>query len=149
MTRDPTPGRLLARGTVRHLAGHGFACLTEFVPAPGLRVDVIGLGPKGEIWIVECKSGLADYRADAKWRGYLDWCDRFYWAVAPGFPAAVLPPGTGLILADGYDAEIISHGEEARLAAARRQATIRRIARQAAMRLARLCDPGPGLPACG
>lgn len=136
------PGQRLARGTARHLTGHGFACLAEFVPAPGLRVDLIALGAKGEIWVVECKSGLADFRGDTKWRGYLAWCDRFFWAVGPEFPVEVLPAGTGLIRADDYDAAILAHGVETRLASARRAALTRRIAQQAAMRLARLCDPG-------
>ncbi|RMF37932.1 MAG: DNA repair protein MmcB-related protein, partial [Alphaproteobacteria bacterium] len=101
----PQPGVLLARGTCRMLLRLGFAPVTEFVPARGLRSDVCALGPKGEIWIVECKSGLADFRADRKWRGYLDWCDRFFWAVDRDFPDEVLPDDTGLILADAFDAE--------------------------------------------
>ncbi len=138
------PGQRLARGVARHLAGHGFACLPEFVPAPGLRVDVAALGPRGEIWVVECKSCLADFRADTKWQGYLPWCDRFFWAVDADFPVAVLPEETGLILADAYDAEILRHGPEARLPGARRGALTRRLARTAAFRLAGLADPGPG-----
>jgi len=141
MPELPTPGQRLARGTARHLTGHGFACLTEFVPVPGLRVDLIALGAKGEIWVVECKSGLADFRADAKWQGYLAWCDRFFWAVGSEFPVDILPAGTGLIRADDYDAAIISHGTENRLAPARRAALTRRVAQQAALRLARLSDP--------
>lgn len=132
------PGQRLARGVARHLAGHGFACLTEFVPAPGLRVDLAALGPAGEIWIVECKSGLADFRADGKWQGYLPWCDRFFWAVDIAFPASVLPADTGLIRADAHDADIARHGPETRLAGARRAALTRRFARAAAFRLAGL-----------
>lgn len=139
-----TPGQRLARGVMRHLAGHGFACLAEFVPAPGLRVDVAALGPKGDIWVVECKSGLADFRADGKWQGYLPWCDRFFWAVDTDFPASVLPGDTGLIRADAHDAAILRHGPETRLAGARRAALTRRLARTAAFRLAGMADPGPG-----
>jgi hypothetical protein len=136
------PGRLLARGVCRHLAGHGFACVTELVPAPGLRVDVMALGPKGEIWIVECKSGVADFRADRKWAGYLEWADRFFWAVDADFPDALLPEGTGLILADGYDAEILRMGPETALAPARRKVMVQKFARHAAVRLMALSDPG-------
>ena len=39
------PGQRLARGVSRCLRGLDFAPLFEFVPAPGLRVDVIALGP--------------------------------------------------------------------------------------------------------
>ena len=115
-----TPGQLLARGVCRHLLGHDFMPLTEFVPAPGLRVDVIALGPKGEIWVVECKSGRADFRADRKWQGYLEWCDRFFWAVDIDFPVDLLPADTGLIRADAFDADIQRMAPENRLPAARR-----------------------------
>jgi hypothetical protein len=136
------PGQRIARGVCRHLAASGFACVEELVPAPGLRVDVMALGPKGEIWVVECKSGLADFRADRKWEGYLPWCDRFLWAVPPDFPLEILPAETGLILADGFDAELIRAGPERRLAPARRKAVLQGFARHAARRLQALRDPG-------
>jgi hypothetical protein len=136
------PGQVLARGVIRALAGHDFAALTEFAPAPGLRVDVIALGPKGEVWVVECKSSRADYAGDRKWQGYLDWCDRFFWAVAPEFPVDLLPEGTGLILADGFDGEIVRMPAERRLAPARRQAVLRAFARTAARQVQGLRDPG-------
>jgi hypothetical protein len=135
------PGQVLARGVCRHLLGHDFVPVTEFSPERGKRVDVIALGPRGDIWVVECKSGRADFTSDAKWTGYLDWCDRYFWAVDAGFPIELLPFETGLIIADGYDAEIIRMAPEARLAPARRTALTRRIARDAARRLQRLCDP--------
>lgn len=137
----PTPGQLLARGVCRHLAGFDFACVEEFMPERGRRVDVIALGPKGEIWVVECKSSRANFARDAKWRGYLDWCDRYFWAVDAEFPADLLPAETGLILADGYGAEILRMAPEARLAPARRAALTRRLARHAARRLQVLRDP--------
>ncbi len=138
------PGQRLARGVCRHLDSHDFACVEEFVPAPGLRVDVMALGPKGEIWVIECKSGLADYRGDRKWQGYLDWCDRFFWAVDARFPAEILPDETGLIIADDFDAEILRMAPEARLAPARRKALVQAFARIAARRLRALRDPGIG-----
>jgi hypothetical protein len=136
------PGQILARGVCRHLLGHDFVTLEEVVPTPGLRVDVMALGPKGEIWVVECKSGRADFRTDRKWQGYLDWCDRFFWAVDAGFPTDLLPQGTGLILADGYDAEILRMGPETPLAGARRKMMVQKFARHAALRLQALRDPG-------
>ena len=136
------PGQILARGVSRHLLGHDFVTLEEVVPTPGLRVDVMALGPKGEIWVVECKSGRADFRTDRKWQGYLEWCDRFFWAVDADFPTDLLPQGTGLILADGYGAEILRMGPETPLAAARRRVMVQKFARHAALRLQALRDPG-------
>ena len=137
------PGQVIARGVGRHLRALGFATLTEFAPAPGLRVDVLGLGERGEIWIVECKSCRTDFAADRKWRGYLPWCDRFFWAVDAAFPAEILPPEPGLIRADGYDAAILRIPEATPLAGARRKALVRRFARTAALRLAEALDPDP------
>jgi hypothetical protein len=136
------PGQRLARGVARALAGFDFASVEEFVPAPGLRVDLMALGPRGEVWVIECKSGRADYAADRKWQGYLDWCDRFFWAVDADFPSGLLPEGTGLILADAWGAEILRMGPETPLAPARRRALSLRFARQAALRLQALRDPG-------
>ena len=149
MPDDLAPGQLLARGVCRHLATHDFACVVEFVPGPGLRVDVMALGPKGEVWVIECKSGRADFAADRKWQGYLDWCDRFFWAVDADFPCELLPDDTGLILADGYDAEIVRMAPDAPLAAARRKTVVRKFARDAARRLQALRDPGPAPIAAG
>ncbi len=140
----PGAGRVLARGVLRHLAELGMAGLTEFTPTRGLRVDVIALGPSGEIWIVECKSSRADFVSDGKWQGYLPWCDRFFWAVPEDFPRQILPDATGVMVADAYGAEILRMAPEARLAPARRSALTRRIALAAAERLRRLLDPPPG-----
>jgi hypothetical protein len=141
MTDALLPGQRLARGVARHLRGLDFATLTEFVPAPGLRVDLIGLGPKGEVWIVECKSSRADFVSDLKWGGYLEWCDRFFWAVDTAFPTELLPADAGLIVADSYDAEIQRWPEPAPLPGARRRALTQRFARTAALRLSLLADP--------
>lgn len=142
MSDDLAPGQLLARGVCRHLLHHGFVTLDEFVPAPGLRVDVMALGPRAELWIVECKSSRADFTADRKWHNYLEWSDRFFWAVDADFPLELLPDGTGIILADGYDAEILRLGPETRLAGARRKALTQRFARMAGLRLQGYRDPG-------
>ena len=136
----PLPGQILARGVCRHLLHHGFATVEELVPAPGLRVDVMALGPKGEVWIVECKSGRADFASDRKWQGYLEWADRFFWAVDAAFPEGLLPGETGLIRADAWDAEILRRGPETALAAARRKAMLVRFARTASSRLVAVTD---------
>jgi hypothetical protein len=140
----PRPGQVLARGVCRHLLSHDFVTVEELVPTPGLRVDVMALGPKGEVWVIECKSGRADFMADQKWQGYLDWCDRFFWAVDEDFPTELLPDGTGLILADGYDAEILRLGPETKLAPARRKVMVQKFARHAALRAHAARDPGVG-----
>jgi hypothetical protein len=102
----------------------------------------MALGPKGEIWVVECKSSRADYHSDHKWQGYLEWCDRFFFAVDQDFPTELLPDDTGLIIADGYDAEIIRMGPESKLAPARRKVMIQKFARHAARRAQAARDPG-------
>ncbi|MFX0545562.1 MmcB family DNA repair protein [Roseovarius sp. S1116L3] len=135
------PGQILARGVCRHLDEMNFAALEEYVPERGRRVDVMALGPKGELWVIECKSSRADFMSDSKWHGYLDWADRFFWAVDANFPAEILPEETGLIRADGYGAEIIRMGPETRLAGARRTAVTRKFARDAARRLQGWRDP--------
>jgi len=136
------PGQLLARGVCRHMVAHDFVTVEEFVPVRGLRVDVLALGPKGEVWVVECKSSRADFTSDNKWQGYLEWCDRYFWAVDGDFPTELLPPETGLIIADAYDAEIIRMGPEEKLAPARRKVMTQKFARHAARRLMRFRDPG-------
>ena len=135
------PGQRLARGVARMFRDLGFVTVEEMVPAPGLRVDLCALGPRGEVWVVECKSGPADFRADRKWRGYLDHADRFFWAVDADFPVDLLPEETGLILADGYGAEILREGPITPLAAARRRKMLLLFARHAALRLQALRDP--------
>lgn len=135
------PGQRLARGVSRLMRTLDFAPLLEFVPAPGLRVDVAALGPRGEIWVVECKSSRADFVSDLKWGGYLEWCDRFFWAVDADFPVELLPADAGLILADAWDAEIVRWPEAVALPGARRRALTQRFARTAAARLALLADP--------
>ncbi len=141
-TLPPMPGQRLARGVARALRQFDFVAVEELVPAPGLRVDLMALGPKGEIWVIECKSSRADFLADQKWQGYLQWCDRFFWAVDQDFPTGLLPEGSGLIIADAYDAEILRMAPETPLPGARRKVMVQKFARHAASRLHALRDPG-------
>ncbi|WP_282077712.1 MmcB family DNA repair protein [Epibacterium ulvae] len=134
------PGQLLARGVSRCLFSLGFATLKEFTPTRELRVDVMALGPKGQLWVIECKSCRADFTGDQKWQGYLEWCDRFFWAVDLDFPTEILPADTGLLLADAYGGEIVTMAPEAKLAPARRKKLTQKFATDAALRLARLED---------
>jgi hypothetical protein len=113
--------------------GHG--TLTEFPLKSGRRADILSLGTKGEIWIVEVKSGVPDFRSDHKWQDYLEWCDRFFFAVGPAFPTYILPADAGLLVADEYEAVLIREPDAAPLLAARRKALTLRFAHLAARRL--------------
>lgn len=135
------PGQKLARGAARLLRDLGLETLEEYVPEKGLRVDLIALGPKSEIWIIECKSSRADFMTDHKWQSYTDWCDRYFWAVDSDFPTDLLPEASGLIIADEYDGEIVRMPAEERLTAARRKKIVHGFARVAARRLLDLRDP--------
>ena len=135
------PGQVLARGVVRHLREHDFACLEEFVPERGLRMDVMALGPKSELWCVECKSSRADYTSDLKWQGYLPFADRFFFAVGCDFPTEILPDDYGLIIADGFGAEVVRMPETDPVAIARRKKLVWKFGRVAAQRLMWARDP--------
>ncbi|MEL6318141.1 MAG: MmcB family DNA repair protein [Pseudomonadota bacterium] len=132
----------LVRGVRRWLAEQDVESVTEFPPSRALRADVAALGPRGEIWIIEVKSGPADFRADAKWSGYRAWCDRFFFAVGAAFPADLIPEDVGLIRADAYGAALARAAPETPLAPARRRALTQRLARAAMRRLRRIDDPG-------
>lgn len=130
-------GTAIARGVVRMLLDHDRPALTEVVLATGRRADVMALGRDGEIWIVEVKSSVADYRSDAKWGDYLAFCDRFFFAVPPEFPDGLIPDECGLIVADGFGGAIVREAPGSALRAARRKAVTLRFGRLAADRLAR------------
>lgn len=129
------------RGVARLLRELDMAPLYEIVLASGRRADVMAVGRAGEIWIVEVKSCLADFRSDAKWPDYRDYCDRLFFAVAPDFPLEVLPEDAGLILADRYGGEIVRSAPEHKLAGGRRRALLLAFARTGAMRLSAVIDP--------
>jgi hypothetical protein len=131
----------LQRGVCRAFRALGLSVVTELPLANGRRADVVGLSPSGDVLIVEIKSCLIDYRTDAKWQDYLDFCDRLYFAVAADFPHEVIPEDAGLILADRYGAELVREGVEERLSAARRKAMMLCFARAAALRLQFHLDP--------
>lgn len=134
----------IQRGMVRALAQQNIACLPE-VPLPNYRrADLMAVNDKGDIWIIEIKSGLADFQSDQKWPEYLPYCDQFYFAVAPDFPTEKLPENAGFWLADAYGAEMMRAYEGQKLAAARRHVMLRRMARIGAYRWARLMDPKLG-----
>jgi len=134
-------GVLLARGVCRFLRQAGFGTLTEFTLRNRRRVDVVALAEDGRITVVEVKSSEADFRADTKWRDYLDFCDAFYFAVPEEFPRHLIPESCGLLVADGFGAEMLREPEEGKVNPARRKSLITRFARTASLRLQALTDP--------
>ena len=97
----------VTRGAYRALVHLGLSPLLEVTLPNGRRADLMAISPKGELTIVEVKSGHDDFRADVKWPEYLPYCDRFYFAVAPEFPQHVLPQGPGLIVADAFGGAVV------------------------------------------
>ena len=149
---DPVPaGRAaeIVRGAQRMLAELGIASLTEVTLANGRRADVMAMGPKGEIVIIEVKSCLQDFATDQKWPEYAPYCDRFYFAVDCDFPKERLPEACGMMVCDGFGGAILRECEPSPLNAARRKAVTLSFARLAAARLMRAGELGasPAEPA--
>ena len=134
----------VARGTSRLLHALGFSVISELSLASGRRADLVALNPSGEIWIVEIKSSVADFRADNKWKDYRLHCDRLFFATCQEVPCEIFPPDTGLIVADAFGAEMKCDAPEHRLPAATRKNMLLRFGQTAALRLQTLSDPtGP------
>lgn len=131
----------VARGVSRLLLAQGFSPLLEFTLPNGRRLDVAAVSDAGEIAAVEIKVSLADFRQDEKWGEYLEYCDRYYFAVPDGFPLEVLPAAHGLIVADKFGAAIVRESAHAPVVAARRKSLLIKFARTAAERFARASDP--------
>ncbi|MBN8920561.1 MAG: MmcB family DNA repair protein [Rhizobiales bacterium] len=131
----------VARGTARLLRAMGFVCIPEMPLTSGRRAALVALGPAGDFWIVEVKSSVADLRADRKWPDYRWHCDRLYFATTLDVPAELFPADAGLIVADGYGAQIVREADEHRLAGATRRSMTLRFGRMAAARLHALADP--------
>ena len=137
----------VARGVARLCFGLGMTVLCE-VPLPnGRRADMLAIDAKGGVTIVEIKVARADLHGDAKWPDYLDYCDRFYWALDPSLDGAILesaermPERCGLIVGDRYGAEIVRPAALHPLAPARRKAQLLRLARLAMRRSMFAHDP--------
>ena len=130
----PQVTQLVTRGAARLLVGRGYAPVAEVCLPNGRRADLMGLGRRGEIVIVEVKSGPEDFKSDQKWAEYQPFCDVFYFAVAPEFPHHILPQGPGLIVADGFDGAVVTPAPATPLAGPRRRALTLAFARLAALR---------------
>jgi hypothetical protein len=142
--RQSAHALLVARGVGRLLRTHGFAMVSELRLATGRRADIVGLGADGEIWIVEIKSSIEDFRVDQKWPDYRLSCDRLFFASHAGVPTEIFPEDAGLILADQFGGEMLREAPEHRLMGATRKAMLVRFAQAAAHRLHGLVDPDAG-----
>ncbi|WP_296675458.1 MmcB family DNA repair protein [Novosphingobium sp.] len=144
---DLKTARAVARGICRLFARNDVWCMTEMPLRSNRRADLMGIDTKGRLIIVEIKVSKSDLLGDTKWTDYLDHCDRFYWGLAPHLDRscmetdAFLPDRCGLIVADGYDAEIVRPAATFPLTSARRKAEVERLARAALRRQLGLVDP--------
>lgn len=144
---EPLVAPLVRRGICRLFARNDIWCLPEMPLRCGRRADLMGVDARGRIVLVEIKVSRADLLGDAKWPEYLAYCDRFFWGLPPGLDRsaldgeAFLPSHCGVIIADGYDAEIVRPAPQLPLAAARRKLEVERLARAALRRLVSGGDP--------
>jgi hypothetical protein len=126
-----TGAQAVARGVARMFLRHDIMVLPEVSLRNRRRADLMGI-----------KVARSDLLGDVKWTEYLDYCDRFYWALPIGFDASpvdgadFLPERTGLIIADAYDAEMVRSAATNALAPARRKTETMRLARRAMQRVA-------------
>ena len=132
----PETTATVTRGAARLLTALGYAPLAEVTLPNGRRADLMALGRRGEIFIVEVKSSLEDFRTDLKWHEYQPYCDAFAFAVGPEFPRHILPEEPGLIVADGFGGAVLREAPGAALAGARRKALTLAFGRLAALRAA-------------
>ena len=143
MTEISFPERalLVRRAAARFCLIVGWAPLHE-VPLPnGRRADILALRPDGGFVCIEVKSGPRDFLVDSKWPEYRDFSDALFFAVDTDFPQMMLPPETGLIVADGLEAAMLRDAPAHPLASAKRRSLTQRFAMLAASRLAPAEDP--------
>ena len=130
----PETTSAVTRGAGRLMLKLGYAPLSEVSLPNGRRADIMALGPRGQVVIVEVKSSLEDFRTDKKWLDYMAFCDSFYFAVAPEFPLEILPQEPGLIVADVFDGAVLRDAPAVALSGPRRKAMTLAFARLAAFR---------------
>ena len=148
-TDAPPVAAEVARGVTRLFCRQDLFAVCEMPLRNGRRADLMAIDAKGGLTIVEIKVAKADLVGDGKWTDYLEYCDRFFWAVPPHLAHILeeeryLTGDAGLIVADRYDAAIVREAGHRPLAPARRKAELLRFARRAARRLAAQIDPSLG-----
>lgn len=131
----------IRRGVGRLMRRRGCAVIPEVTLDNGRRADLVALCPKGGVTIVEIKSSVADFRADTKWPDYLGWCDSFFFATGLDVPQHIFPEEAGLIVADGFGADILRDAPESAMRPAARKSLLVLLARAGAFRLHDLEDP--------
>ncbi|MBA3039725.1 MAG: MmcB family DNA repair protein [Alphaproteobacteria bacterium] len=133
--RQSERAMLVRRGVQVLLHDMRLAVLPELALANGRRADLVGLSEKGEIWIIEIKSSIEDFRVDRKWPDYRAYCDRLFFATHPDVPLDIFPEDCGLLLSDGYGAHLLREAPEHKLPPATRKAVTLDFSRSAAQRL--------------
>lgn len=122
------------------------ACLYEVTFKNNRRADILAILPDGKIWIIEVKSGRADFMSDSKWQDYLPFCDLFSFATGDDFPSELIPAEVGHFITDGFEVFERQPPATDTLPAARRKAMTLMLARLAARRAAALSgDVDPAL----
>ncbi|PWW00489.1 hypothetical protein DFR52_103696 [Hoeflea marina] len=133
--RQSARALMVRRGVQRLLIDMRHAVLPELSLTSGRRADLITLSERGDIWIVEIKSSIEDFRVDSKWPEYRLHCDRLFFATHAAVPVSIFPEDCGLIVADAYSGHLLRDAPEHRLSAPARKALTQRFARVAAERL--------------
>jgi hypothetical protein len=125
----------IRRGVQRLLRDFRFSMLPELTLVTGRRTDIIAVGEKGEIWIIEIKSSIEDFKVDNKWPEYRDYCDRLFFATLQDVPQEIFPEDCGFIVADNFGGHMLREAPEHKLLGGRRKSLMLRFARTAADRL--------------
>lgn len=71
-----------------------------------LRADLLAVNMKGEVIVIEVKSGVPDFRSDKKWHKYLPFCNKFYFAVTARTYEKIkadIPKGIGVFVVRKFD----------------------------------------------
>ena len=133
--RQSTCAMMVRRGLQILLNDMRHVALPELVLSNGRRADLITISEKGEIWIIEIKTSIEDFRVDRKWPGYRAYCDRLFFATHKDVPLEIFPEDCGLLLSDGYGAHLMRDAPDHRLAPATRKSVMLNFSRAAAQRL--------------
>ncbi|MFN7026108.1 MAG: MmcB family DNA repair protein [Pseudorhizobium sp.] len=133
--RQSARAMIVRRGLQVLLNDMRHAALPELVLANGRRADLITVSEKGEIWIIEIKTSVEDFRVDRKWPDYRTYCDRLFFATHKDVPLEIFPEDCGLLLSDGYGAHLMREAPEHKLQPATRKSIMLTFARVGAQRL--------------
>jgi hypothetical protein len=111
--------RAIETGVCWLLRKEGCLVLRQLILPSGKKPDIVALHSNGEIWIIEIKSSVRDFRTDPKWPEYHDFCHRLFFAITPNLKD-VFPKQHGLIRANSFDGKIIRIPSRHRLIGAHR-----------------------------